>query len=87
MTFGNFVRSLRSFCHRRPFRPFLVELVSGTVFRVRHPEAVMLQREVVIFTAPDSTQRLFDCTTICQLFDPPPAKLPGHTPTATEEST
>ena len=34
----------------------------------------------MIFTAPDSTQRLFDCTTICQLYDPPAGETPRQHP-------
>jgi hypothetical protein len=35
-----FERSLRAFTQRRPFKPFLVELASGSRFTVDHPEAI-----------------------------------------------
>ncbi len=86
MTFNNFVRILRAFCTRRPFSPFLVEMNSGTLLRVPHPEALILRGEVATFTAPDSTQRLFDCTSVCQLYDLPPLDLSHNAPAATEDS-
>jgi hypothetical protein len=87
LTFNNFVRSLRAFCRRRPFSPFLVEMVSGTVLRVPHPEAVRLYGEVAMYTAPDSTERLFDCTSVCEMYDVPPTDLSGDAKSETEEST
>ena len=85
MLFKNFARTLRAFCVRRPFSPFMVELSSGTVLRIPHPEALILRGEVAVFTAPDSTQRLFDCTSVCQLYESPEIDLSQNASGSTEE--
>jgi hypothetical protein len=64
-----FQRALRSFSNRRPFVPFEIELVSGDSFAVRHPEAVMIRGNLVLFTQPDRSQRLFDSSSIAQFRD------------------
>jgi hypothetical protein len=64
MTAEAFARSLRAFCRRQPFSAFMVELVSGTVWRVDHPEAFSLRGTVAIYTAPDNSQRLLDPSTV-----------------------
>src|SRR5262249_38726779 len=79
MTADSFARSLRAFCHRQPFTPFMVELVSGTVWRITHPEALSLRSEVVIYTQPVGTQLLHDETTVAQRYDV------ARTPDAAEE--
>jgi hypothetical protein len=69
MTGDAFARSLRAFCRRRPFSAFMIELVSGTAWRVDHPEALSLHGTVVIYTAPDSSQRLLDASGVAELYD------------------
>jgi hypothetical protein len=65
----NFRRSLLSFTRRRPFQPFVAELVSGDRIRVQHPEALVLRGNVVMFIATNKTVRLFDSESVCQLCD------------------
>ena len=60
MTFKDFVRSLRALMSPRPFHPAMVEMVSGTVILVTHPEALILRGEVFVFTAPDDKRRVFE---------------------------
>jgi len=40
MEFDSFVASLRSFYRERPFRQFDIELASGEIVRVVHPDAM-----------------------------------------------
>ena len=40
-----FERSLRAFCQRQPFKPFLVELASGAQLTIDHPEALLTADE------------------------------------------
>ena len=68
----NFEIALRSFARRRPFKPFFVELVSGDLFQVRHPEAIRLRGGVAVFIDPQRNHKLFDSHTVCQLCDAPP---------------
>ncbi len=63
----SFDRSLRAFCRRVPFQPFTVELLSGTRFRVEHPEALAVNGGTAVYIAPDGTPSLFDHRRISQL--------------------
>jgi len=60
MTSDHFERTLRAFQRRMPFRPFTVELVSGSRFQVDHPEAMVVRSGVGVFVAVDGTPTLFD---------------------------
>ncbi len=68
MTPNNFERSLRSYQRRTPFRPFTVELVSGSRFQVDHPEALAVVRGgLAVFVAADGTVTLLDAESVSQL--------------------
>jgi hypothetical protein len=75
MTAANFQRALRGFSQRAPFRPYLVELVSGDRFRVTHPEALSLRGSTALYLGPNRAYRVFDSEGVCQLFDPPAVSL------------
>ncbi len=36
-----FERTLRAFTQRKPFKPFVVQLISGTQLTIDHPEALV----------------------------------------------
>ena len=83
MTAEGFERALRSFARRRPFRSFHIEFVSGTTLPVTHPEAAHIRGNVVLHIATDGRQRLFDCTSVCELIEdvrdlPLPGMLRGE---------
>jgi hypothetical protein len=75
MTAEGFERALRTFARRRPFRTFCMELHSGAVIRVAHPEAASVRGNVVVFIETDASHRLFDSTSVCQLFESQPADM------------
>jgi hypothetical protein len=60
MTIDHFERTLRAFQRRAPFKPFTVELVSGSRFQVDHPEALILRSGIAVYLAADGTPTLFD---------------------------
>lgn len=64
-----FQNSLQAFVHRRPFKPFAVELVSGDRFVVDHPEALALRGSVAVFIDVQGKYSLFDSTGVSQLTD------------------
>jgi len=67
-----FDQVLRAFVRRRPFRPFLIELISGDRLRVAHPEAIELRGEMwVVVAGPGRQYRVFVASAVCQLLDPP----------------
>ena len=74
MTAENFDRTLRAFQRRVPFRPFVVELVSGSRLQVDHPEALMHRAGAAIFVAPDGDFTLFDHEGVSKVCDGPRAR-------------
>jgi hypothetical protein len=56
----HFERTLRAFAHRTPFRPFTVELVSGTRIEIDHPEALVFRGGLAVFISPEGVPVLFD---------------------------
>ena len=74
MTLKAFRRSLQLFNRRAPFRPYLIEFVSGDRIQVRHPEAVEPFGNVFLFRTPDRENRIFEADAVIQFIDPAPAK-------------
>jgi hypothetical protein len=70
MTIENFLRALRVFSKRKPFRPFQVVFVTGESLTVVHPEAIHAREALLVFTGPDGAHRLFDSSSVNQLRDP-----------------
>ncbi len=53
---------LLEFLRIRPFQPFRIFVTDGTMYKVRHPELVLVGRTkaMVFFPAPDSPPPAFD---------------------------
>jgi hypothetical protein len=64
---ANFERSLPAFVQRRPFKPFRVELASGTRFTIDHPEALAHRGAVAVYIDAQGNYTLFDNTGVTQL--------------------
>jgi hypothetical protein len=62
-----FERSLRAFSQRRPFKPFLVELASGSRFTVDHPAALAQRGPAAVYINRDGEYTLFDNTMVTQM--------------------
>ncbi len=62
-----FERSLRAFSQRRPFKPFLVELASGSRFTIDRPEALAQRGPAAVYINPDGEYTLFRSTTVTQM--------------------
>jgi len=56
----HFEKTLRAFSRRTPFRPYTVELISGTRIQVDHPEALVTRGGVAVYFSPDGEPTLFD---------------------------
>jgi uncharacterized protein (AIM24 family) len=67
MTRDTFQNGLQSFSRRKPFRPFIVELMSGDRITVEHPEALAMRGEVAVYINTDGKFSLFDSTSVSQL--------------------
>jgi hypothetical protein len=79
MTADEFTSALRAFARRRPFRRFLIELISGDRLLVGHPEGILSRETLFLYRNPDGGFRVFAATSVCQLIDLPRA---GHSPAA-----
>jgi hypothetical protein len=55
-----FAQVLRSFRRRRPFKPFVVELVNGEPIIVDHPEALAFNGGVGVYISPRTEFIMFD---------------------------
>jgi hypothetical protein len=69
MTSRVFETSLRAFQIRQPFKPFMIELVSGGEILVQHPEAVVTQSGAAVFFSTDGGITLFDAESVSCLSD------------------
>ena len=70
----NFSKALRAFAGRAPFKPFVVELVSGDRVLVEHPEALAFRGGTAVYINPHGEYSLFDHGWVAQVLDPPPSK-------------
>ncbi|MBI2807854.1 MAG: hypothetical protein HYX68_22965 [Planctomycetes bacterium] len=62
-----FERSLRAFTRRKPFQPFMVELVSGTRLLIEHPEALIFRTKVAVYVDKDNEITHFDNTGVSKI--------------------
>lgn len=71
MVADTFDNILRTFCKTSPFVPFVVELVSGNSFTVRHPEALAYHDGTAVYIAPGGRPHLFDHESVSRLSGAP----------------
>jgi hypothetical protein len=69
MTKKSFNTVLRAYQIRKPFRPFTVELVSGSSIAVRHPEGLVTQGGVAVYIDPDGELTIFEAEGVAQFHD------------------
>ena len=67
MTKKEFEVTLRAFVGVRPFKPFLIEFLSGDRLLVSHPEALDIQDGFYVHYRKDQGNRVFTCEGVCQL--------------------
>ena len=68
MTPEHFQTTIRAFHRRTPFKPYVVELVSGDRVRVDHPEALVLRGGVGVFVSASGEPAIFDHEGVSQIF-------------------
>jgi hypothetical protein len=64
-------RAIRASAHRRPFRHYLIEFVSGDRLEITHPEAVDERSGLFIYHGPGFRYELFAASSVCRLPDLP----------------
>ncbi len=64
----HFQTTLRAFRRRTPFKPYVVELVSGDRIRVDHPEALVVRGGVAVYVSAAGEPVIFDNEGVSQIF-------------------
>ena len=70
-------RALQLLLRRVPFRPFLVEFMSGSSILVSHPESIDSNETFFLYRGPDSAYRIFHGESVCQLIEVIPKSRPS----------
>ncbi len=71
MTSEHFQTTIRAFQHRTPFRPYIVELVSGDRIVLDHPEALVVRGGVGVFVSAAGAPSIFDHEGVSQVIATP----------------
>ena len=69
MVADTFARTIRAFAKREPFRPFVVELVSGARVTVGHPEALVFGNKTAVYLDPEGDITIFDHQGVARFTD------------------
>lgn len=56
----NFERLLHALSHRKPFKPYTLEFMSGESIEIDHPEALVIRAGVAVYLSADGTPAWFD---------------------------
>ena len=67
MVAEHFQTTIRAFQRRSPFRPYIVELVSGERVKVDHPEALVIRGGVAVFVNAEGAPSIFDHEGVSQI--------------------
>jgi hypothetical protein len=70
MTREQFEVAYRAFCQRRPFRPFLIEFISGHQLSITHPEAVIFKKLFFAMRGADGGNVIFAPDSVARVLDP-----------------
>lgn len=76
MKLDNFVKALASHQNRRPCRQYEIELSSGTILRVKHPDALAFMGKRALLMTADGIMHQFGNESVVQVTetDAPAAK-------------
>jgi hypothetical protein len=77
MTADHFQTTLRAFQRRAPFRPYVVEFVSGDRITIDHPEALVVRGGVGVFVSSAGAPSIFDHEGVSQII-----AIPGESAAA-----
>ena len=78
MTTDNFRKVLLAMLHRKPFKPFTVELNTGMRIEVDAPDATVIREGVAVYIAPGFIPTYFDHESVTQIIDAPAHAAPGR---------
>jgi hypothetical protein len=66
---ANFDRLVNAFLQRKPWKSFTVELVSGAVLEVNHPESLTHMGDVVVVNSTTGLRSYFDFSDVARFID------------------
>jgi hypothetical protein len=69
MTKRIFETTLKAYQIRKPFKPFFVELVSGSIVEVSHPEGLISQSGAAVYIDPNGEITIFDAQGVARFAD------------------
>jgi hypothetical protein len=64
----NFEQAVRDFRKATPFRNFFIELVTGRVIKVEHPEALLTRAGQAVYLSPEGAASIFDHTSVARVY-------------------
>ena len=67
MTTDHFQTTIRAFQRRSPFRPYVVDLVSGDRITVDYPEALIIRGGVGVYVTATGAPTIFDHEGVSQV--------------------
>jgi hypothetical protein len=69
MTRDNFQRLFNGLAQRKPWRPFTIELMSGSRIEVNHPEAVSLGQQLVAVLSSSGHRSYFEYGSVARFIE------------------
>ena len=69
MSTERFQTTIRAFQRRTPFKPYVVEVVSGQRIQVEHPEALVVRAGVGVFVDVSGAPTVFDHEGVIRISD------------------
>jgi hypothetical protein len=69
MTSENFQKTLGALLQRKPYSPFVVQLLNGERYEIDHPSAIVFREGVAVFIAPGFVLHFFDSESVAQVID------------------
>jgi hypothetical protein len=64
MTRESFDRALRLFQRQRPWKPFTLELISGSFIEVNHPESLTRSGDLLMCQSSSGVRTVFEYTSV-----------------------
>ncbi|HYR57336.1 MAG TPA: hypothetical protein VEO95_01855 [Chthoniobacteraceae bacterium] len=71
MELNVFDQSLKELSRRAPFKPFVVEMSSGSSIEVKHPEALAFHEGLAVYISTGGVPMFFDHTSVTRLIGAP----------------
>jgi hypothetical protein len=75
MTTDNFREAIETYMNRRPFHPFVIELIGGARHEIDHPRVAGFRGDAFVFFSPGATTIWFDHESVVSVVDAASSEL------------